>query len=113
MAPLILPAWDNVPGAGAPGVKLWTGWLSMPSAGAWKTDVISVQGAGDLRRMLKEGSVSVKGKLPTGTLVKFLEQLKGSRSRTVTVAIMRMAHGISSEDQASFIEVRPAAVLPF
>lgn len=112
LAPLILPAWDSLPGNGAPGVKLWSGWLAMPAAGSWKMECTSMQGVGDLQRMMREGTVSVKGKLPTRALLKFFNDLKSSRSRTVTVAVMRMSTSMSADDQASFVEVRaPPAVL--
>lgn len=42
-APLILPTPVSMPGNGAPGVRVWSGWLEMPGVKHWKADLMSLQ----------------------------------------------------------------------
>jgi hypothetical protein len=42
-APLVLPTPVSMPGNGAPGVRVWSGWLEMPGVKHWKADLMSLQ----------------------------------------------------------------------
>lgn len=43
MAPLVLPTWENFPGNGAPGVKVWSGWIEVYGNPKWKMELSSLQ----------------------------------------------------------------------
>jgi hypothetical protein len=112
LAPLVLPTPPEMPGSGAPGVRLWSGWLEMPGMQPWRAELQSLQGAADLSSVACESTINVKGKLGTAALEDFLEQLMASRSRTVSVGVLKVQRA-SLEDaaRAGYDEV-PSPSLP-
>lgn len=89
LAPLVLPSPTSRAAGGAPGVRLWTGYVELPGEGTFRGEVQSLQGCGDLATIVK-GTIAVVGKLPSANLEDFLEQLTLSRSRTVTLGLLRL-----------------------
>lgn len=63
------------------------------------------QGAGDLRKYFADTIVPIKGKLPAKALVKFFEELRPSRSRTVTLGVLRAKASPGDDDTQAFLEV--------
>jgi hypothetical protein len=86
-----------MPGSGAPGVRVWTGWLEMPGSRAWRAELQSLQGAANLAAVACESTINVKGKLGTASLEDFFEQLMASRSRTVSVGILKVQRASMEE----------------
>jgi hypothetical protein len=112
IAPVVLPTPVRHAGGGAPGVKLWSGFLDMPGTGMWKVELQSLQGAYDLGRVVRESSISIKGKLPAAALEEFLEKLMTSRTRTVTLGVVRLNRTATDEGALErFQEVRLPASL--
>lgn len=105
LAPVVLPSHGSFPGNGAPGVKMWSGWVSMPAVGKWRMDLVSVQGAGDLRRIVLETTIGIRGRLPLVTLFKFFGDLRPSRSRTITLSVLRPSSVSDKlDDYKQFVE---------
>ena len=50
---------------------------------------VVVQGAADFSTIVRDSTIVVKGKLATAALEDFLEQLVSSRSRTVSLAVVK------------------------
>lgn len=96
LAPLVLPSPTRLAAGGAPGVRIWTGYVELPGEGTFRGEVQSLQGCGDLSLIVK-GTIAVVGKLPSANLEEFFEQLTPSRSRTVTLGLLRLNHASMDE----------------
>lgn len=91
LAPLVLSTPEGQVGGGAPGVRLWTGFIEFFGDGlTMRAELASLQGAADLAAVVR-GAIVVKGTLATPALVSFFEQLVHSRSRTVTLGVLRVS----------------------
>ena len=91
-------------------MRIWTGYVELPGEGTFRGEVQSLQGCGDLSEIVKS-TIAVVGKLPSANLEEFFEQLSPSRSRTVTLGLLRLNH--SSMDELTRIrctEVRSSSL---
>lgn len=90
-APLVLSTPEGQVGGGAPGVRLWSGFVEFFGDGlTMRAELASLQGAADLSAVVR-GAIVVKGTLATSALLSFFEQLVNSRSRTVTLGVLRVS----------------------
>lgn len=91
LAPLVLTTPEGQAGGGAPGVRLWTGFIEFFGDGlTMRAELASLQGSADLASVVR-GAIVVKGTLATTALVSFFEQLVNSRSRTVSLGVLRVS----------------------
>jgi hypothetical protein len=77
-------------------------------------DSLYVQGAGDFASILRDSAINIKGKLAAPALETFFEQLMPSRSRTVSLAVVRVrAKSLTEDARAQYDEVRLWPLLLF
>eukprot|EP00803_Ostreobium_quekettii_P008282 evm.model.scf_2202.2 EVM.evm.TU.scf_2202.2 scf_2202:17793-23519(-) len=105
MAPLVqMPA---EPGAAvAVGAHVWQGRFCGPGMMPFKMKCESLAGVADLSKMffgIEE--VEIKGRVGSDKVETFLEQLRGSQSRTVTLGLLKLADDAGLMDQTGVNEL--------
>ncbi|KAL3147452.1 hypothetical protein ABBQ38_014510 [Trebouxia sp. C0009 RCD-2024] len=85
--------------------EVWRGKLHVP--GMFRAHVVidTVAGTGDIGRMFTSSEVEVKGRVNLDKLTAFLEELRVSRSRTVSLGTLSCARAASAADHTHIVEL--------
>ncbi|DBA78424.1 TPA: hypothetical protein ACH3X2_007918 [Trebouxia sp. C0005] len=88
-----------------PRKEVWQGKLHVP--GMFRAHIVAdmLAGSGDIGRMLTGSEVEVKGRVNLDKLTAFLEELRVSKSRTVSLGTLMSAHGASAADKTHLVEL--------
>mmetsp|Transcript_12607 Transcript_12607/g.31824 ORF Transcript_12607/g.31824 Transcript_12607/m.31824 type:complete len:898 (-) Transcript_12607:834-3527(-) len=84
------------------GSTVWEGDLSVPGLGVFAVGVEQIGGMGDIAHLFSDGCVEIKGRVGNDKLEPFFHDLRSSRSRTVTLGIVRC---LSSHDHEGIMEL--------
>ncbi|GAB4816000.1 hypothetical protein N2152v2_003046 [Parachlorella kessleri] len=90
---------------GALGRGVWEGQFGIPGAGAFLLAADALAGSGDVAGMLGEQEIELKGRVPLGKLESFLVDLRHSRSRTVTLGLLRGAADATPDERTILDDV--------
>ncbi|DBB00828.1 TPA: hypothetical protein ACH3X1_000756 [Trebouxia sp. C0004] len=88
-----------------PRKEVWQGKLHVP--GMFRVHIVAdmLAGSGDIGRMLTGSEVEVKGRVNLDKLTAFLEELRVSKSRTVSLGTIMPAHDASAADKTHLVEL--------
>eukprot|EP00887_Chlorella_sp_A99_P000072 scaffold16.g72.t1 len=87
------------------GRGVWEGQWEVPGAGAFLAAVDAVAGAADMAALLGEREPVIRGRLALPKLERFLQDLRHSRSRAVTVGVLRPAEGATEAERGALREL--------
>ncbi|GMH40255.1 hypothetical protein BSKO_08159 [Bryopsis sp. KO-2023] len=99
LAPIVLMPKSGVLSVGA---KVWEGKVSGDSGDSFRVVCECVAGMGDLGLMLGTEEISIKGRVGLDKVENFLNDLRPSQNRTVTLGIMKL-HGDATTPEQTFL----------
>ena len=104
LSPLVQMPGD--PASYAPvGTYAWQGRFHGPGMVPFRMKCETVAGMASLSKMLSTEEIEIKGRVGLDKVEAFLEQLRGSQNRTVTLGILKLADDAGLMDQTSINEL--------
>ncbi|KAK9863349.1 hypothetical protein WJX84_009565 [Apatococcus fuscideae] len=83
----------------------WQGSMTVPDLGSFELEAVMLAGAADITSLLPSTELEPKGRLSLGHLESFFEELRKSRSRTLSLGLLRASAGLSPSRAALFDQV--------